>query len=540
MVTVPPVTPPAPVAPVTAVPTVTVPAQIVAAEAIVEALRQNVLLPVTTVQPQPAQQLLLQTPQGAVTIQLPPGPNGQPLTEAQIQTLASFKNLQLQLPALAAGTLSSTSSLPGMPNAAQLLISLPEWQQVLRAGSPALSATSLSAQPLTGPLRLTATILPPAIATAYGVPQNVPAPAQSTTTPVQSLLTHMATSSATLTTEIPHTPLSGTTTTPPLFNLSVVINDDPAQPLASPPPGSQQVSAQLAGRTPGGDLLLHIDTSGETLLVPQAQLGDRVAALQPGQKIALTVLPATPDTFAPPTADMDPTAPSLPALNHTLKEVLQTLAMALPDTITQLESQSVARIGTPHLSGTMLFMLAALGTAVSTPAAKQQPILHKDLIEALKQASSHGGELATRLTAELRSLVTLTTDQQGYEWRSTPFPTHINDGLLSPLHLYVQQRQDQSSRDGGDTTPSSSRDKQTRFVLDLHFTRLGHTQLEGLSKPKALDLLLRTDNALPQPLQQELINRYTDILSATGLTGTLAFNRGNWLQFASTHQQRDA
>jgi hypothetical protein len=164
----------------------------------------------------------------------------------------------------------------------------------------------------------------------------------------------------------------------------------------------------------------------------------------------------------------------------------------------------------------------------------RMPALHPQLLEALNRLG--GPELAARLTAELRGLNTPAVDPQGYEWHATALPTLMSDQVMAPLHFYVQRRQE---NDGSDSENAmQSRTNGARFVVDLHLSNLGHTQLEGLSKPQHLDLLLRTDTPLPLALQQEISGQFGNILSATGLTGAIAFNRGNWLAFTTPHHSR--
>ncbi|MGE3770090.1 MAG: hypothetical protein AB7G06_03980, partial [Bdellovibrionales bacterium] len=102
--------------------------------------------------------------------------------------------------------------------------------------------------------------------------------------------------------------------------------------------------------------------------------------------------------------------------------------------------------------------------------------------------------------------------------------------LYGPVWLYVQQRPDEQSGSKPEGAASGGV-RQTRFLIDLELSRLGHTQLEGIAKHNHIDLKLNTPSALPQDLQRELVTTYTNAASAYGFTGELLFTSGPMIDF---------
>ena len=62
-------------------------------------------------------------------------------------------------------------------------------------------------------------------------------------------------------------------------------------------------------------------------------------------------------------------------------------------------------------------------------------------------------------------------------------------------------------------------------MLDLDLTHLGHVQIDGLVKPKRhhLDLILRTDQPLPEPMRAEIAEIFEAARDLVGLGGQVGF-----------------
>ena len=625
--------------------TVAIPAQVIAAEAQLEALQQNVLLPVLALETQqpPGQsgvQLILQTPQGQVQITLPQqvlANVATPQALAQVQqALSTLTNVQVQLtPAPVQGT--------GLPTA-QLVVPTQEWQQnvlrplqILLVNGPLIN----TAAPLNTSLRLTALQLPPEIAAALGSPAPVtpaaaspaePAVAEdlgnsnakAATLPKNAFMPGQSPGQTSVSTALPYTALSApaalpattspitatpflpqqytglqttvpstaTNTTPPRqieiviqplntgtgttpqttvptsapattpstlqpptaipsstsFFTSPTTSPTPPPPLFAPQektPGAFTPAAQpqqapvpatiLVSQSSGGpaDKILLRTDDGRTFLLPET--ATHGVAFKPGDRVAVSIAP-TNDGPVPDTVDARP-----PAITDALS-ALRTLAPAFAQ---QAIAQLVMQPSAP-MQGTLLFLLTAMGSSLGTTAtqAANSKARATELVEAMSRAADGKlpPALASRLLTEFQTLAggtTHTLDQQGYSWHTAPLPTLMQQGMAAPFTLYVQQRQDEPGQQGSGAATSTDARK-TRFVVDLHLTQLGHTQLEGLSRARQtdkagqLDLALKTETQLPPALQNDLINRYTEIMAATGLTGTLSFMRGPFLTFRAT------
>jgi hypothetical protein len=78
-----------------------------------------------------------------------------------------------------------------------------------------------------------------------------------------------------------------------------------------------------------------------------------------------------------------------------------------------------------------------------------------------------------------------------------------------------------------------------RFLIDMQMSRLGALQLDGFVQPNKLDMIVRSENRLPDGLPNELRTGFIRALEAVGYTGTLNFQVGHqhWLavQPAAAH-----
>lgn len=560
-------TPPAPVLPAA----VAIPTQVIAAEAQIEALKQNVLLPVLAIDTQlPEGQsgvlLNLQTPQGQVQITLPQLLSAStPQQQAQIQAaLGNLKNVQVQVQP------SLTANAPGVQvqqQTAHLIVPTQDWQQVLRSLQNILPAQAAAAEalPLTTSLRVPALQLPPQIAAAYGAPPlpgtvatptpaiaipaapvgNTPSPAMPTAptaaqqTPTQPSAAIPAPQNVTLILQ-PAATLTANVAASPSAQLPAYLALQTQQAPTQAAPNNTPVAGTLVTITaphtnqpgpPSANLLLQTD-DGRTFMVPEA--ATRGVALKVGDRLAITVQPE---------GQIANTANTIDARHPALADTMAALGASLPALAQTLDAQLVLKPALP-MQGTLLFLMSAIGSfsGAANPAIASRARA-VELTEAISRAA--GGKLtpalASRLLAEFNTLLggaASTTDNQGYAWHTAPLPTLMQQGMTAPFTLYIQQRQDEGSQHQNNTPGSTSEARKTRFVVDLHLSRLGHTQLEGLSRARStdgqqgqLDLALRTESPLPVPLQNELTARYSEIIAAAGLSGTLAFNRGSYLTF---------
>jgi hypothetical protein len=107
---------------------------------------------------------------------------------------------------------------------------------------------------------------------------------------------------------------------------------------------------------------------------------------------------------------------------------------------------------------------------------------------------------------------------EGGDWRSYQLP-FLNGAEIEPVRLFMQYPEN------ADGEPQLD-DPVRRFLIDLDLSNIGQLQIDGLIGDKSLDLILRTDDELPQNFRDELNLIYIRSLEAIGRTGQLQFRPG--------------
>jgi hypothetical protein len=90
-----------------------------------------------------------------------------------------------------------------------------------------------------------------------------------------------------------------------------------------------------------------------------------------------------------------------------------------------------------------------------------------------------------------------------------------NEGL-EQIRLFVRDSRDEEG-EAGEQEPG------TRFVVEVDFSRLGPFQFDGLSRRKNIDLIVRTQEKLPDDMRRDISRIYGDTVTALGVAGTIAF-----------------
>ncbi len=106
------------------------------------------------------------------------------------------------------------------------------------------------------------------------------------------------------------------------------------------------------------------------------------------------------------------------------------------------------------------------------------------------------------------------------EWRAVPLPMFW-EGEIQRITLYTRHE-----NYGENDNNQNDKNGSTRFVFNLDLTRMGKVQLDGFLKDQRLDLVIRTQNAFSQPMQQTMRQAYSAALDQTTLSGELNF-QGN-------------
>jgi hypothetical protein len=175
-----------------------------------------------------------------------------------------------------------------------------------------------------------------------------------------------------------------------------------------------------------------------------------------------------------------------------------------------------ARLPNPahHFAGTIMFLLSALHAG--------------KLDEWLGPAAAHAlaiqgkKELKDKLISIMKDTLDYTPrDQTIGEWKTYPIPLHYNNAF-EMLRLYVHNDADNPAQQSHHDCIAM----RTRFVITMHMSQLGSIQLDGLSQQRKLDLIIRSENELPELLKASIKENGLSALDSVGLIGTITFQSG--------------
>ncbi len=166
---------------------------------------------------------------------------------------------------------------------------------------------------------------------------------------------------------------------------------------------------------------------------------------------------------------------------------------------------------TPRLAPTALFFLAALRSGAV------ESWLGEGTLQSLRQAGK--SSLADRLTGDFGRISAQSKEPLSGEWRAISMPM-MHDGEIGQMQFYIRRQQQ-------DDTPEKEDDMRaappTRFILNLHLSRMGDMQLDGLLRKKTFDLILRSADALPESMRRELMGSFAKGLKQAEMEGGISF-----------------
>jgi hypothetical protein len=238
----------------------------------------------------------------------------------------------------------------------------------------------------------------------------------------------------------------------------------------------------------------------QTAIDPQAVAQGSILNITPQTQIQTSILPQTP---LPPAASFL-TAEPWPLL----QDISQTLQMIAPQAAQNLNTVLPSPANPAQMTPAALFVMAAIkGGDLSN-------ILSDRAIDSLRRDGR--GHLSNRLSQEGSLINRLSSDQApSADWRAMTLPM-VWDGDIYKIALYYKQEkeQDEQGQSGG---------KQTRFIFDLAFNRMGKIQLDGLFRAARLDMIIRSEAPLSPAMQQQMRRDYLTALELTQLHGELNF-----------------
>jgi hypothetical protein len=281
--------------------------------------------------------------------------------------------------------------------------------------------------------------------------------------------------------------------------------------VRTPAAGNTVTVATVTAATIGGQPVVATDRG---LLLLQAHAG-----LPPGTRLTLEIIPPPTPSPLPPLVPLDTvTGRGWPALQHALDAL---------DTADPQAARALAQAVLPQMNGRLATNMA-LFMGIMRSGMDPRGWLGDRGTRAIEATGR--GDVLDRLADDVRSLQRQ-AEGAGSEWRTYPLPLMV-DGAMDRVVVRVRRRDD--DEEDGDRAADRSAGG-TRFLVDVNLSRLGPLQLDGLARPKRLDLIIRSRDALATPLQGELKQIFAGTVAELRLAGDLVFQSGRgatWVPLA--------
>ncbi|OSQ39667.1 hypothetical protein [Thalassospira mesophila] len=201
-----------------------------------------------------------------------------------------------------------------------------------------------------------------------------------------------------------------------------------------------------------------------------------------------------------------------------LQRAISTLAQFDPQAAQAILNQ-IPSAG-PRLTNTMMFFFSAMtGSAGSA-----KSWLGERSIGSLDGRDSKDAGLGKKLEGDFNILRSMASEQRPDGWRVMSMPFQMGERIEQ---MQLAWRHGHSDED--DSPAGKTGDPGTRFLLDLSFTALGHTQLDGLVRKDSqkFDLIVRTENTLDGPQRDDIRAIFNEALTIAKLGGALNFQNGS-------------
>jgi len=288
------------------------------------------------------------------------------------------------------------------------------------------------------------------------------------------------------------------------FAVRIVAIQPPAPGAPLPPPTA---GAGLAlGQTLSGTVVGSGPIGQPVIQTPAGLIAFTARALLPsGAAITfqLTSAPTVPAAVAAPAAPEPLLTRDWPALN----EALRMLADADPAQRQHIVNTVLPRTDSSLAAGILMFLAALRGGEIGS-------WLGEGPVRSLQRAKP---ELVDKLDGDFRQLARLAGDSGTGDWRVALIPVYVQSEIQQVRLLLRRQ--------GGEETGKGQAGAGTRFVIDVNLSRLGRLQLDGLvrDKGKRMDLIVRTNEPLPQSMREDIHRLFSEANATTGIGGSIAF-----------------
>ncbi len=172
----------------------------------------------------------------------------------------------------------------------------------------------------------------------------------------------------------------------------------------------------------------------------------------------------------------------------------------------------------PKLTATMMFFFAAM----NGPGGSARGWMGDRAGNSLSALEGRGGsDVLKKLEGDFAALRGMTADERPDGWRVMPMPFQMGE-RIEQVRLAWRHGDDENEK-------GEKEDPGTRFLLDLSFTEVGHTQLDGLVKGEnsKFDLIVRTENPLQSENRDDIRGIFREALQISGYQGHLVFQDGS-------------
>ncbi len=279
--------------------------------------------------------------------------------------------------------------------------------------------------------------------------------------------------------------------------------------------------ANVETATSGGRPILQTEDGGHFVITTPVSVPD-------GSKLILTVEPMTAQDILQEAMQGLRAAPEDKTW-QSLQQALQTLTPAQEETaVAAALLRNTLPTPTQRLVPTALFFLAALRTG------DIKNWLGENTLRLIEKTAEKG--TADALASDFGRMSAQSKTALPGGWRAISIPLR-NEEQISQMQFYVR-RQDEREQKG--ELPIGAKPAM-RFILDMIFSRLGPLQLDGYIHKKAFDMVLRTEEALPLDMRQELMKRFAQGLAQVDMQGGLAFQtrKQGWMVPEVAHMKTE-
>lgn len=258
------------------------------------------------------------------------------------------------------------------------------------------------------------------------------------------------------------------------------------------------ISGRIASSQPGGPTV--IETAAGRIVLPGVGSG---AA---GRFVTLQIV-AEPGTVLP----TNPNAAHLRSLMSVtqnwaaLEQLIEAIQSSNPQLAAQFAASAVPNTGATLTAGIALFL--SLLTRGQMP-----EWLGPEVVRLMESGNRQA--LLGQLGDDLGHMVRLAGEPGHGDWRVAMLPL-LHNGQLHQIRLYLRQRQH-----GGDDAGQVAG---TRFVVEASLSHLGDIQLDGLVRRLRFDLMVRTQNPLPEAMQREIAALFDEANQEFGVQGRIDF-----------------